>query len=142
MKMLDHQRRYSFGRIDVLIYRVCQNSWTYPGSKRSRKFLLLRNPRMFSLSGTFQRFFFELMVRSWNYIFGISSKIHCKKIVSINTRWFKPSPTKSQIFKSAEGTMRKTNKKSSKRKQFVNCSIAPWCAIFKLSLTMALESKQ
>jgi len=57
------------------------------------------------------------------YILRTSSKIHSKKIVSINTRWFKPSPTKSQIFKSAKGTMRKTNKKSSKRNRFVNCTL-------------------
>ena len=139
MKMMDHSRRYNFGRIDALIYQACQNSWTCPESKRSRKFLLLRNPRMFSLSGKFQNFFFQQLIRSRNYIYGISSKIYSKEIVSINTRWFKPSPTKSQIFKSAEGTMRKTDKKSSKRKQFFNYSIAPPSNHHRE--TMALVSK-
>ena len=56
MKMMDHQRRYSSGKIDALTCPACPNSWTCLASKRSRKFLPLQNPRMFSLSGTFQKF--------------------------------------------------------------------------------------
>ena len=56
MKMMDHWRKYSSGKIDALIYPACPSSWTCLVSKRSRKFLPLQNPRMFSLSGTFQKF--------------------------------------------------------------------------------------
>ena len=110
-----------------------------PGVKKVEEILAAAKSSYVQSFRKILEFFFQQLILSRNYIYGISSKIYSKEIVSINTRWFKPSPTKSQIFKSAEGTMRKTDKKSSKRKQFFNYSIAPPSNHHRE--TMALVSK-
>ena len=94
-----------------------------PGVKKVEEILAAAKSSYVQSFRKISESFHNIFQLSRIYVLRSCSKIHSKKIVSINTRWFKPSPTKSQIFKSAKGTMRKTNKKSSKRNMFVNYTL-------------------